>query len=293
MSTLGTVHAGIELIQRGWGQGSLLQSSSIPKAYPVLKLVEQEEVESTIVGVPQRFNQWKTIEITLDEKDQLVVISQVCDIQKAPDKEPHVEAAQAFWTSDRNIIHQAKRNSVYYFPITERTTSSNGKEALIIDLRRRLLIDKEALLQCDPVCFFDGENTAIPRRFRWWLGRRYHRQALSNELVTAIQQPVVEAIRRLKPTDPLQDTLDNLREIRFVLVNETAPYQVGMLFLYDVDSQTPPPTYEEAANLGDWMDTVLKRKVMSYTWNMGSTDEISLRDYENTYELALHEFSLP
>jgi len=149
--------------------------------------------------------------------------------------------------------------------------------------------------QLRPHTCFDSENTVIPRRFRQWLGRRYLRQALENELVTAIQQPVVNAIRRLHSKDPLHDTLDNLREIRFLLLNETAPYQIEMLFLFDGDSENPPLTDEEAARLANWMDIVVKAegRVASYTWHMYSTQEISVHDYENAYELALHEFSLP
>jgi hypothetical protein len=295
MSTPDVAHTGIELIQQGWIQGSLLHNASAPKVYTVQTLVEQEEIENIEANVSLLSNQWKTKEVALDKDDLLVIISQACDIQKAPDKEPYVEAVRAYWTNDRNIIHQAKRNSVYYFPLKERTTSNNGKEALVVDLRHRLLIEKEALLRCQPLSYFESENTTTPRHFRQWLGRRYLRQALANQLVIAIQQPIVNAIRRLPLKDPLHDTLDNLREIRFLLLNETVPYHIEMLFLFDGDSENPPLTDEEAARLANWMDIVVKSesKVASYTWHMYSTQEISVHDYENAYELALHEFSLP
>ncbi len=294
MSTADVVHVGIELIQQGWIQGSLLHHTSAPKKYAVQALVEQDEIENIKANGSSPSHQWKMRQVELDENDLLVIVSQTCDIQKAPDKEPYIEAIRAYWTGDRDIIHQAKRNSVYYFPVKERITSDALKETLIVDLRPRLLIEKEALLKYQPESFFDSENSSISRRFRQWLGRRYLRQALANELVTAIQQPVVNAIRRLRLTDPLQDTLDNLREIRFFLLNETAPYEIEMLFLSDKDSETPPVTDEEAARLGDWMDRVLRSggNVVSYTWHMYSTQEISVDDYENAYELPLHEFSL-
>ncbi|HYU75566.1 MAG TPA: hypothetical protein VEL31_23090 [Ktedonobacteraceae bacterium] len=295
MSKSDIVHIGIELIQQGWMQGSFLHNTSAPKVYTVQALLEREEVEHIKSGMSLPSNQWTMKEVVLDENDLLVIVSQACDIQKAPDKEPYVEAVRAYWTSDRNTIHQAKRNSVYYFPIKERTTSNNGKEALIVDLRPRLLIEKEALLRCHPISYFDSENTVTPRRFRQWLGRRYLRQALANELVTSIQQPVVNAIRRLSAKDPLHNIFDNLREIRFLLLNETVPYQIEMLFLFDGDSENPPLTDEEAARLANWMDIVLKSEgnISSYTWHMYSTQEISVYDYEHAYELALHEFSLP
>jgi hypothetical protein len=295
MSSLDVVHAGIKLIQQGWIQGSLLHSASSPKRYMVQRLVGRGEGETIEADATLPSNQWKMKEVVFDENDLLVIISQVCDIQKAPDKEPYIEAACAYWTNDRNILHQAKRNSVYYFPLKERISANNRKEALIVDQRHRLLIEKEALLECHPLSYFDSENAAILRRFRQWLGRRYLRQALANELVVAIQQPVVNGIRRLSSHDPLQDILDNLREIRFLLLNETAPYEIEMLFLFDEDSENPSLTNEEAARLANWMDMVLKSEgnVASYTWHMYSTQEISVYDFENAYELALHEFSLP
>ena len=75
-------------------------------------------------------------------------------------------------------------------------------------------------------------------------------------LVVAIQQPIVKAIRRLS-SKYFHDTLNNLREIRFFLLNETAPYEIEMLFLYDGDSENPPLTAEEDARLTNWMDGVL------------------------------------
>jgi hypothetical protein len=78
-------------------------------------------------------------------------------------------------------------------------------------------------------------------------------------------------------------------------LNENAPYQIEMLFLVDGESEDPPVTDEAAARLASWMDRVLKSggKVASYTWQMYSTQMISVYDYENAYELPLHEFSLP
>lgn len=295
MKALDVVHVGVQLIQQGWMQGSLLRSEAAPKVYTVQTLARQEVTGNIDINVSLPSNQWQTKEVTFDKNDLLVIISQACDIQKAPDKEPYVEAVRAYWTSERDIIHQAQRNSVYYFPLKERTLSHKRKEALIVDLRQRLLIEKESLLRCQPESSFDEANAVTPRRFRQWLGRRYLRQALENDLVIAIQQPVVNAIRKLPPGDPLHDTLDSLREIRFFLLNETAPYQIEMLFLFDGESEHPPCTYEEAARLGNWMDIQLKSEgqVALYTWQWYSTQAMSVYDYENAYELPLHEFSLP
>lgn len=254
MKALDVVHVGVQLIQQGWMQGSLLRS----KVYTVQTLARQEVTGNIDINVSLPSNQWKTKEGTLDENDLIVIISQACDIQKSLNKEPYVEAVRAYWTSERDIIHQAKRNSVYYFLLKERTIPHTRQEALIVDLRQRLLIEKESLLQCQPESSFDEANAVTPRRFRQWLGRRYLRQALENELVIALQQPVVNAIRKLPPGDLLHDTLDSLREIRFFLLNETAPYQIEMLFLFDGESGHPPFTYEEAARLGNWMDRTVK-----------------------------------
>jgi len=295
MNASDIAHDGVELVRRGWRQGSFLSNATAPKVYTIQTLAEQEEREKIERGGLPSSQEWNLESVVLDENDLLVIVSQACDIQKDSAKEPYVEAVRAYWTSNRDIIHQSKRNSVYYFPIKERIGSNNIREVLVVDLRPRLLLKKESLLRCCPISYFDGEDTVIARRFRQWLGRRYLRQALANELVIAVQQPIVKAIRRLSSKDPLHITLDNLREIRFFLLNDTVPYEIEMLFLFDGDSENPPLTDEDAARLANWMDIVLQNgdRVASSTWHMYSTQEISVHDYENAYELALHEFTLP
>src|SRR5579875_3022837 len=295
MSALDEEHVGITLIRQGWMQGSVLHARVAPKVYTIQTLTEKEMYSHGEVASSVLSTHWNLKEVMLDEDDLLVIVSQVCDIQKSPDKEPYVEAVRACWTDNHDIIHQAKRNSVYYFLLKERINLREVKEALIVDLRPRLLIDKRALVKCCPESYFEGTTIALPRRFRQWLGRRYLRQALANELVAAIQQPIVNAIRKLRVTDPLHEVLDNLREIRFLLLNDAEPFQVEMLFLVDSDSAVPSPTEEDAAILANWINNVLttEGKAVLESWQMCSTQEISVYDYENAYELALHEFSLP
>jgi len=306
------VFHGSELIQRGWTQGSLIENTSAPKVYTVQTLTEQARGENIEAGVSLSSNQWKLKEKALAESDWLVVVSQDCDIQKEANKEPFVEAVRAFWTGERDIIRQASTNSVCYFPLKERTTSDNRAETLVVDLRDRLLIEKEALLKCPPIPYFDHENDASrnkQRHFRQWLGRRYLRQALENELVEAIQKPVVKAIRDLRKRDPLQiqATLNKIQEIRFHRLDKTVPYQIEILFLFETsspteeeiasnaDNETSPPSQEEIASLADWLDGVLKRegKAELVHWDIHSTQQISVYDYAHAYELSLDEFSLP
>ena len=93
MSTSGMIYAGIELIQRGWIQGSLLHDASAPKVYTVQGLVKQENIENIEADVSPSSNQWEVKEVVLDKNDLLVIVSQACDIQKAPDKEPYMRGS--------------------------------------------------------------------------------------------------------------------------------------------------------------------------------------------------------
>lgn len=287
-------HDGILLIQRGWTQGSLLDAASAPKIFAVQTAIEAVPENNDASISPVAVVQWSIRQISLDANDWLIVVSQDCDILKPSKLEPYVEAVRAYWTSNRQIIHDAKRNSVYYFFIHASTEQDKAEEALIADARPRLLIEKEALLRCTPLPSFNNNDTLMLRRFRQWLARRYYRQALEDDLVIAVQQPVVKAVGKLRQTNPLHHTLDSIREVRFFLHNEAAPYQVEILFLYDKENEATLMNEEEVARLGNWLATVLKEggRAELLSWNIFSTQEISVYDYENAYELPLYQYSL-
>lgn len=271
---------GKELIQRGWSQGSLLKLSSASKVYLAVENPAQEDIR------------WHIQQEPLNENDLFIIVSQPCDIQKSSVHEPYVEVMQVFSTNDRKIIHEASRNSVRYF-LLKRSRSKNGlEEVLIVESTIRLTLDKLSLLYLTPLSNIQDE--VVLRLFRRWLTRRYDRPALDDSLVNAVQKPIVKAIEKLRSTHPLQDILDGIGEVLFLLLNNTLPYQIVLLFIRDERSDVPQVNDEQAAELAGWMGGVLNKggNAELSDWRILSTEEISLRAYASVYRLSLDQYSL-
>ena len=80
-------NVGVELIRQGWHQGSLVRAIPVTISWFAL------DTENT-----GGLEKWIRRETPLKEDDYLIVISQICDIQKRPEQEPFVEMIRAYWT---------------------------------------------------------------------------------------------------------------------------------------------------------------------------------------------------
>ncbi len=282
---------GKELIQRGWGQGSLLRIAPAFKMYLVAEKPSSVGVDTISTNPPTV--RWNFQHEALDENDFFIIVSQPCDIQKSPNHEPYVEAMRVYSTNDRSIIHEASRNSVRYF-LLRRYHSDNGQEeALIVDATIRLLLDKVSLLYLEPQAGIQASDKIMSRLFRRWLARRYDRPALDDDLVNAIQKPIIRAIDKLRPTDPLHDILDSIGEVLFLLQNETPPYKIILLFIRDERIDTQQISDEQVAELAGWIADILIKKGNAelIDWHIFSTEQISVKDYTNASKLPLDQYS--
>lgn len=171
---------------------------------------------------------WEIKSDNLAAGELLVIVSQTCDLLKAQAKEPFVEAIRAFWTDVPSIIREAGRNSARYFLLQQRKVGDSN-QGLIADGTFRVLIDKVALRQLEPIqCFNEGDK-ATPKKFSNWLGRRYNRPAVPDDHVRAIQKPIVQGIEKLSNNHPLQGILDSIKEIRFAVEDsEDKPLKVSV-----------------------------------------------------------------
>ncbi len=281
---------GKELIERGWSQGSLLKITSAPKMYLAAEQSTLESVNTT--NTAPNFLRWFVRQETFHEDDLFIIVSQPCDIQKPPVHEPYVEVMRAYKTNERSIIHEASRNSVRYFLLQRSLSESGAEEALIVESTIRLPLDKASLLHLTPLS--NIQDKVVLRLFRNWLARRYDRPALDDDLVNAVQKPIVKAIDRLRPAHPLHDILDGIGEVLLLLQNDTSPYQVALLFLRKERSDSMSVSDEQAANLAEWVEGVLNKSgnAALIDWDILNTDEISLKDYTNALKLSLDQFSL-
>lgn len=283
---------GKELIRRGWIQGSLLKIASASKMYLAAEKPDWEDMNTFNINPPVlKWNVWQE---PLDESDLLVIVSQSCDIQKSPYHEPFIEVMRACWTDDRAIIHEASRNSVRYFLLQRYHPQNEPERALVADATIHLLLEKISFLYLTPLTDLHINDRVVLRLFRRWLGRRYDRLALEDDLVNAIQKPVVKAIGRLRSTHPLHDVLDGIGEVLLLLQNNAPPYKIVLLFLRDERSDASSVSLEQAAQLVGWMDNVLQTNgnATLVDWRLLDTEDISLKVYTNALKLSLDQYSL-
>ena len=279
MTQVPRTHAGIELGERGWAQGSLLD---IPRA------------DMSYLQLEDGSGDWVHSRAALGETDRLVVVSQACDVVRSPTTEPYVEVARAFWTTDRGLIRNAKRNSIRHFWIKRRVNPDGVEEGLIADTTFRIYVRKDSLRSLTPVDGFaegDGHDRV---RFRRWLGARYNRQPIPDHLVIAVQKPIVDGLAKLAADDLLWSILDAIDEILFFAEDDRSPYRVEMFFLRKA-YETPSITETEEDRLGGWVAGQLKKMGKAELDRSVFTDlkSISAYDYAILYQLPLDAYSLP
>ncbi len=272
------MHTGQQLIEQGWRQGSLLSARSA--RFPWLIPGDEGPLLLTADDLPA------------DER--LVIISNDCDISAPLEKERLVEALRAHWTTDKTEVHNARRNSVRRFLLRRRTIDGGNVEGLIADATTRVQIDKSVLLASDPERAFEVGDIMTPRYFRRWLAARYDRPAVEDRIVLAVHKPIVKAIEKLKDTDPIHRTLDGIREIRYRLRTDQAPYQVEMLLMREEDETGAAVREEEASNLAGWLADKLDDggEALLVNWDIFDIWTISVGDYQNTVDLPLAHYSL-
>lgn len=282
---------GEDLIRLGWRQGSVLKITSAQKSWLGLNsLVEFSQHSTSLNAV----NSWRLKQEILDTDDFLVIATQTCDIQRSSKLEPYVEVLRAYWTSEKSIIHEAGKNSVRRFLIQRRTSDGGQMEGLIADATVRIQIEKGSLLGLTPLANFEENDRITSRRFRRWLARRYDRPAIPDELVVALQKPLIKAIGKLHSTDDKHRILAGIREILFFPLSKTAPFLIDILFIRDERDDAPVVNVEDGAKLAGWISEILGKSgnaILDH-WNIYSLREISVHDYIHAYELPTDQYSL-
>src|SRR5262245_49155149 len=144
-------HVGRELFEGGWRQGSLLNAASAQVAWLRLRSDTGSAARAVgpTTGAPAA-GPWAVTTEPFAADDQLVVVTQTCDLCQPPDREPYVEVVRAYWTRDKGIIHDASWNSVRRFLIQRRVADDGTEEGLIADATTRVQFEKAALLAVTP-----------------------------------------------------------------------------------------------------------------------------------------------
>jgi hypothetical protein len=283
-------NVGRELYDRGWRQGRILRAASLP--IPILSWqTANTQSGDTRRGKKSSLDQWSIQSKPVGPDDYLLVASQDCDIAKPAEKEPHIEVLQASWSTEIARIAMARGKSYQLRRIAARAEDSKS-EALIADAAWRALLDKRSLIALQPEFYTPAYGAIDTATLQDWLGARFSRLALPDELVEAIQQPLVAAIRKLNKNDVLHEIMAGIDFVLCVLKRQD-PLQVELWFVVDEDGDAPSIPWIDAAKLATWIDSVLKKKGVAelVNWDRYTTDMLSFRQFNSQYLLDLDEFS--
>lgn len=289
-------HVGEQLEQNGWDQGSLLAADSAR----IARLIHHSERwPGADTGGGSRSvrsaGKWDVSEQPLEDAEYLVVVSQTCDVIKHPDREPDIQVARAFWTTDRARLHEAAKNSSRYFLLRRRTRPDGTVEGLVADACPLFPVEKGSLLDFTPQSPFEEADTKTPLKLRRWLGARFSRQPLPNELVNAVQRPIVRALDKLNATSELHGILDRIDHIFCEILNMGDLLDVEVLLVCDEPGEEASVSRRDAARVADWIDGVLRKdgRATLVRWDIYTSATISAYDYSHLYELSLEQYTLP
>lgn len=138
-----------------------------------------------------------------------VIISQGCDLERSPEEEPYVVLAPLTSVPDAPYTEAARGRSarLFAFPQIE---ARPDKDSLVADLRMTYSLEKVALLS-DHIERF-GCPLSDPQRtaFREFLGARYGRPDLPDDIVREIVNPLAAAIKKLNGNAAHANTLSTV-----------------------------------------------------------------------------------
>ena len=284
----GTGAEGMAAAEPGWEQGSLLPADAavlplqwVHPANPQLKAgrsaMKVAERDGTPLTTPF------TVEVPAKQGDQMMVVTQTCDIAKAPGDMPQVEVARVFKTASEKTIAQAQDfGSARYF----RVNAFDQPEAVILDYGQRALLDKGFLGAVKPDnALVGGWDVAQRERLARWLGQRYSRPAIPDEDYEQIARPVRDAWKKLVEEEPNLAAHYNrtFSEWRYRREDD------GSLTLY-VLAPEPEPDAVLALEVGDFLTEAIKAKFSGPV--TVATDRRSYHTFTKADELITEQISM-
>ncbi len=165
----------------------------------------------------------------LAESEGLILISQDCDLVAKTSTEPFVEALILRVEESDARRFEIERNSAREFVV-------DPAAKLVADARRRMQLDKALLARFEPEPW--PSDSGRFRRFVIWLGRRYWRPAVPDEVVESFQRPVDEVLRRLRRRQPdlVAALTSAVSEIRISYPNELQlPVELNVVMMVRAD----------------------------------------------------------
>ncbi|NNJ12586.1 hypothetical protein EKD04_019860 [Chloroflexales bacterium ZM16-3] len=258
------ISVGERLLTLGWQQGTVFAAPALPVMYHKLNAEDRRPIPAN--RSPKN-------------SERFIVISQDCDIKSS--QEPYIEALLCMVTSESLIRKLLDAKSARWFTIDE-------KQRLVAQAKYRVLLEKEILLSLTPAPW----PSSLERRLRFitWLGRRYDRPALPDDIVEQLQQPLERVLSRINEEHPQTLMLFSgvVHEVR-VSQPWTAepPYQMQLVLMIQSDQISA----EEADAINIVIDEIQAEINCEYILldspRIVTEDQISLREYRGTWPIFL------
>ena len=165
------------LFQRGWSQGTLFEAPTL--TVPHQQITAQQ---------PRQLNDGRVMRA----RERLILATHPCDVV-SPD-EPIVEALVcADYSNKPELCSRADGKSARFFLV-------DPVQGLVAVAMHRVLIAKKSLDQLTPLGWPSDETRR--RRFSRWLGRRFDRPALPDNLDRLFRAVLDEALAAFQRDEP-------------------------------------------------------------------------------------------
>lgn len=128
-------------------------------------------------------------------------------------------------------------------------------------------------------------------RFARWIGHRFNRPAIHDDIVAAVHKPIVDNLAELRRNNDLDiKALDMVKEVRLAKIVGNPPYDVRLLFIIP-ESGLPDDGFALArlvSRMSEWFNPLAARLV---AWDVRHLYEISVGDYLDTQQIYLEHYT--
>ncbi len=271
---------------KGWRQGSLLPVGASLRCAVWISHKEQGWSRAR-KDAKARSRQAELSEPYIYERpakasDRFALITQECDVLKAPDEFPIVEFALVFETSSVAVIHEADSlTSARYIRLGDPTS---GPPVAVLDYRFKAQAEKGMLIEHTPDNALVSKMSDTRRAvLREWLGRRLGREAVSDDDTRRIVEPIRSGWKQLTEEDPETASRwsELVSELRF-RHEKASRLRLYVITHDEVDAADPDllEMTEWAVEHIDWSESLVE-VVVTDEWTM------TIGEYRATQEIDL------
>lgn len=227
---------------------------------------------------------YDTLSQPSDVRNRVIIVSQTCDILADADDEPWVEVMRLCRASPDFLERLTYGNSARAFCV-------DPDARLIAQAQHRTRLDKGVLLTRQAPLAVLPRGERLRERFRLWLGRRFTRPALPDDLDHGFRVVLEEMLRAPDATGKTHAAAYGAcAEIRHRIGGARAPYRVDLVFL---TPEPPSPDLRAAVHslVGDLAARLDPRVVSDISGEVMSYSEVSAQDYLSTQPFLLDYFT--